>query len=350
MTKAPVKKDAADLSDLVASVRAALKDDLKVLENVKVWIPTGIPQLDIALGGGLPAGRLTTIIGKKSAGKSTLGIHLLAQVQKMGGLAVGIDVERSNLLSRCEAQGIDIDRYLPSQPDSLDSYEIEDIMTGKKKKVAGAFEIMERLIRTIRKTDQNALVGVILDSIAGSSVASEIEDQVGKATMGKHARVVSQAFRKIMPLVHDMNIAFILVNQLKEKIGVMFGSPNTYIAKNPIDFSSAITMELKQVGIYPNKTNPEGITTQCYISKNKVGNPFSTVRWTTWFDRGIDVIWEIVSFLEEKGTFGSTAGWLEWDGKKYRKNDFYEQAKANPELKTLLDTEVDKFLPWKASK
>jgi recombination protein RecA len=347
MTKAPVR---ADLSDLVSSVRTALKDDLKVLKDVETWVPSEIPALDIALGGGLPVGRLTTIIGKKSAGKSTLGIHLMAQIQKMGGLAVGIDVERSNLLSRCKAQGLDIDRYLPSQPDSLDSYEMEDFMTGKKKHVAGAFEIMERVIKTIRKKDQNALVGIVLDSIAGSSVASEIGGEVGKATMGKHARICSQAFRKIMPIVHDMSVALIAVNQAKEAIGVMYGPKTTYIAKAALDFSSAITMELRQSGLYPNRTSPEGIITTAYISKNKVGNPFSTISWTTFFDRGIDTVFEKISFLEEKGIFGSSSGWLEWEGKKYRKGDFYQKVKDDSKLQAALDAEVDRFLPWKPSK
>jgi recombination protein RecA len=316
----------SDIDTLVKEVKGALKNELAVLKDVEIWVPTGVPWLDLAFGGGLPLGRMITLIGRKSVGKSTLAIHLLARIQKMGGLAVGLDVERSNLKSRCEAQGLDMDRYLASQPESLDSFVREDIVTGKKVKVKGAFDIMEDVIRAVRSKSPDTLVGITLDSVAGSSVASELEGDVGDATMGKHARILSQAFRKIMPVVHDMNIGFILVNQLKEKIGVMFGSPNTYIGKNPIDFHSAITVEMTSGGPWPPAGEPEGIITRVFVSKNKVGNPFMKVQLVTWFDRGIDTVWETISFLEDKGVFGTAKGWLEFDGKKYRKSEFYSLA------------------------
>ena len=330
-------EDTSALDALVASVKSTMKDELVVLKDVEIWVPTGIPQLDLIMGGGLPAGRLTTIIGKKSAGKSTLTVSLLSQIQQLGGIAVGLDVERSNLKTRCEAQGLDMRRYIATQPESLDSFEREDLVTGKKIRVKGAFDIMESLIKAIRKVDQTALVGIVLDSVAGSAVASELGGSVGDATMGKHARVLSQAFRKIMPTVHDMNIAFVLVNQLKEKIGVMYGSPDTYIGKNPIDFHSAITMQLSQAGLHPDKAkDPEGIVTRCKVSKNKVGKPFGEATWTTFFDRGIDRLWESITFLYDQGRLGAAAGYYQWEDKKYRKTQLYEYARSNQPVEQAL--------------
>jgi len=335
MGRTPVKP-VISLDELVSDVKAVLKNELTVLKDVERWIPTGIPQLDLALGGGLPLGRMICFIGAKSVGKSTLGVHCLAQIQKHDGIGLGLDVERSNLKTRCEAQGLDMTRYLACQPESLDTYEEVDIDNGKKVKVKGAFDIMEDVIRVVRKKDKDALIGVVLDSVAGSSVASEIEADIGKAGMGAHSRILSQAFRKIMPVVHDMNCILILVNQLKQKIGVMFGSPDTYIGKNPIDFHSAITLEMNRGKTFPEAAkdeDAEGIITKVYVSKNKVGRPFARVEYITFFDRGIDTLWESISFLRTYSTrLGTSSGYYEWDGKKYRQKQLYELAKADRKL------------------
>jgi len=338
MGRTPIKKAEIDLDGLVSEVRGVLKNELTVLKDVETWIPTGIPQLDVALGGGLPVGRMVGLIGAKSVGKSTLTIHCLAQIQKHDGIALGLDAERSNLKSRCEAQGLDMKRYLACQPESLDTYEEKDIDTGKNVKVKGAFDIMENVIRTVRAKDKKALIGIALDSVAGSSVASEIGADVGHAGMGAHARILSQAFRKIMPAIYDMNCVFLLVNQLKQKIGVMFGNNETYIGKNPIDFHSAITLEMTRGKGFPETAKGddlEGIITKIHVSKNKVGKPFGRVQYVTFFDRGIDVLWEQIGFLkDETDLLGKSQGYYEWEGKNYRKKAFYEIAKADPKIST----------------
>ncbi|MBI9085480.1 MAG: hypothetical protein JEZ11_17925 [Desulfobacterales bacterium] len=344
MTRKPSKKasksveaaeaEAAAIDSLVAQVKGTLGKQLSILKDVSIWIPSGIPRLDLATGGGFPAGKLTTLIGKKSVGKSSLTVHMLSQIQKMGGLAVGLDAERANLKSRCIAQGIDMARYIASQPESLDSFIRENFKTGKEEVVKGAFQIMEDVLKVIFKSAPSTLVGVVLDSVAGSSVASEIEADYGKAGMGKHARVLSQAFRKIMPIIEEMNTCFILVNQLKEKIGVMFGNPTTYIGKNPIDFHSSITMEMVQAGVYPEKSpTPEGINTKVWVSKNKVFRPFGKFSYVTWFDRGIDTLWECIDFLhKDQNAFGTTSGYVVFDDKKYRQKEFYNIVRASSEL------------------
>jgi len=334
MTRKPAIKTDINLDALIKDVKNALGKQLTVLKDVSFWVPTGIPRMDLALGGGIPAGKLTTLIGKKSVGKSTLTIHILSRIQAMSGLALGLDAERANLKSRCLAQGIDMDRYIGAEPESLDSFERENFKTGKAEKVKGAFQIMEDVLKVVYKQSPDQLVGVVLDSVAGSSVASEIEADYGKAGMGKHARVLSQAFRKIMPIVGEMNTCFLLVNQLKEKIGVVYGSPTTYIGKNPIDFSSAITLEMVSGGNFPDKsTDPEGITTKIWVSKNKVFKPFTKFSYVTWFDRGIDTLWETIDFLnKECKAFGASPGYLEWDGKKRRMAELYDIALEEPEI------------------
>ena len=344
MGRTPVKDETKfDLDALVADVQGVLKKELVVLKDVETWIPTGIPQLDVALGGGLPVTRLVTLIGAKSVGKSTLTIHCLAQIQKHKGLALGLDVERSNLKSRCEKQGLDMKRYLAAQPNSLDTYEEIDIDTGKKVKRKGAFDIMEDAIKVIRQKSKDALIGIVLDSIAGSSVASEIEADVGKASMGAHSRILSQAFRKIMPVIHDMNCVLLLVNQLKQKIGVMFGSPDTYIGKNPIDFHSSITLEMTRGKSFPEakpEAEAEGIITKIHVSKNKVAPPFGRIEYVTFFDRGIDTLWETIGFLRsESNLLGSKSGYYEWEGKSYRQIQLYNLAKSDPAI-------ADQLFKW----
>ncbi len=342
MGRTPVKDKTPtlDLDALVADVKGVLKNDLTILKDVERWIPTGIPQLDLALGGGLPVGRLVTMIGAKSVGKSTLSVHCMAQIQKHDGIALGLDVERSNLKTRCEKQGLDMSRFLGCQPESLDTYEDVDIDTGKKVKVKGAFDIMESVIKVLRAKDRNALIGIVLDSVAGSSVAQEIESDVGKAGMGAHARILSQAFRKLMPVIHDMNCVLLLVNQLKQKIGVMFGNPNTYIGQNPIDFHSAITLEMTKGKSHPEGTteaDAEGIITKIYVSKNKVARPFGKVEYITFFDRGIDVLWESIGFIKSNSDrLGTAAGYYLWDGKNRRLKELYEMAIADPKMATKL--------------
>ncbi len=344
---------ATDFNALLKDVKATLGSQLTILKDVETWIPTGIPRMDLALGGGFPAGKLSTLIGKKSVGKSTLTVHILRRVQEMMGLAIGLDAERANLRSRCMAQGLDMERYLATQPESLDTFERENFKTGKKEKVKGAFDIMEDVLKVVYRSSPDTLMGVVLDSVAGSSVASEIESDVGKAGMGKHARILSQAFRKIMPIVDEMNVCFILVNQLKEKIGVIYGSPTTYIGKNPIDFHSSITLEMVQGGTFPVKSDePEGIITKVWVSKNKVYKPFGKFEYVTWFDRGIDTLWESIDFLSKDcGVFGSTSGYLEWDGKKRRQKELYTMALEDPALgakfekmaKEIIDEKLKKY-------
>lgn len=356
MGRTPVKKDTStpvlDLDALVADVKGVLKNDLTILKDVEWWIPTGIPQLDLALGGGLPVGRLVTLIGAKSVGKSTLTVHCMAQIQKHEGIALGLDVERSNLKTRCEKQGLDMGRYLACQPESLDTYEEVDIDTGKKVKVKGAFDIMESVIKVLRAKDKNALIGIVLDSVAGSSVAQEIEADVGKAGMGAHSRILSQAFRKLMPIIHDMNCVLLLVNQLKQKIGVMFGNPDTYIGKNPIDFHSAITLEMTRGKAFPEgkEEDAEGIITKIYVSKNKVGKPFARIEYITFFDRGVDTLWESIGFIKSNSNLlGTAPGYYLWDGKNRRQKELYDMASADPAMADKLRTMAREIVHEKLS-
>jgi recombination protein RecA len=343
-----------DLTKLVNDIKNDMKrsDSLRVLKDVELFIPTGAPQLDIAMGGGVPCGRLITKIGRKSAGKSSFLLKVIAQCQKMGGLGVLLDIERSAWLARSVAMGVDIDRLIFAQPDSLDTYTLE-LPDGAREKRLGAFDMAEAVTWSVRKHNAKVPVVIGFDSIAGASTAVEMEGDVGDATMGKHARLVSQGLRKLMPYVYDFNIALIFVNQLKEKIGVMYGSPDTYIAKNPIDFHSSITMQLTQAEFHPdpkNKDTAEGIVTRVNITKNKLADPFREVLVRVFYDRGIDPLWETIECLKDYGRLGEKPGYVIFEEKSRRKSELYGMAVKNPKIREILFQEVDELICEKTGK
>lgn len=333
-----------DINKLIADIQTSMKGDLRVLKDVDLWVPTGVPQLDIAMGGGLPVGRLTTGIGGKSIGKSTLGVRLLAETQKLGGIAVFIDVERTGWRDRASKIGLDADKVIFCQPDSLDTNSFEE-PDGSKTTRRGVFDLIEKIVWVVRKKSSSSLVTIVVDSIAGSSVASELEEDTGHATMGGHSRIVSQGLRKVIGFVHDYNIAMFFVNQLKDKIGYSYGPSTTYIAKNPLDFHSSVMMEMRRVGKWPDKSSdPVGIVTEAHISKNKISDPFKKVQFRVFFDRGIDTLWETIECLETYGELGDKSGFVVFEGKSLRKSQLYTSAMEDPRVKLDLLKRVDALI------
>ncbi len=335
-----------DFSSLVDAIKRDIKNDLTILKDVEFWIPTGCPSLDIKLGGGWPVGRLSTAIGKKSAGKSSLIAKAIAETQRIGGVGVWLDVEKSAWEKRSIAMGVDPSRLIFAQPESLDTFELI-LPDGTKEKRLGAFDLLESITWVTRKHSPAMPVTIVIDSIAGASVASEMEGDTGDATMGKHARIVSQGLRKVMGFVHEFNICLIFVNQLKQKIGVMYGSPDTYIAQNPIDFHSAITMQITQHECWPDakkKETAEGIVSKINITKNKVADPFKEAYTRVFFDRGVDTLYETIETLIEYGKLEWGGGFITFDGKKRRKKEFYEMASVDPAIKESLFKEVDQLI------
>ena len=257
--------------------------------NVEV-VPTGSLGLDIALGvGGIPRGRVTEIFGPEASGKTTLCQHVIAEAQKMGGVAAFIDVEHAldpPYAARC---GVDVDSLYISQPD-----------TGEQ-----ALEIAEALIRS------GAVDVIVIDSVAALVPQAEIEGDMGDATMGRQARLMSQALRKLSGAIKSSNTAMIFTNQLRMKIGVMFGNPETTTGGRALKFYSSVRLDLRRIQSLKSKGEVIGSRVRARVKKNKVAPPFKVAEFDIMYDRGISREGEVLDLgvdhdvITKRGSFYS---------------------------------------------
>ena len=290
------------------------------IEKVDV-IPTGSISLNAALGvGGYPKGRIIEIYGPESSGKTTLAIHAIAEAQKTGGIAAFIDAEHAFDRFYAAALGVDIENLLISQPDNGEQ----------------ALEIADQLIRSA------AVDIVVVDSVAALTPKKEIEGDMGDNVVGLQARLMSQALRKLTSTVSKTNTTCIFINQLREKIGVMFGNPETTTGGNALKFYASVRLDIRRVTSIKDGDNVIGNQVRVKIVKNKVAPPFRKAEFEITFGEGISKVGEIVDLGVEYGIIQKSGSWFSYNETRLAQGrDATKQViKDNPELAEEIEAKI----------
>lgn len=297
--------------------------------EVQEVIPTGSLTLDIALGiGGLPKGRVIEIYGPESSGKTTLAIHAIANAQKAGGIAAIVDAEHAFDMTYAQKLGVDISSLLISQPDNGEQ----------------ALEIVDNLIRS------GAIDIIVIDSVAALTPRSEIEGEMGDSVMGLQARLMSQALRKLTGTISKTKCCCIFINQLREKIGVMFGNPETTTGGNALKFYSSIRLDIRRIGQLKEAEAVIGNRTRVKVVKNKMAPPFGVAEFDIMYGEGISKVGEIVDIGVEKNIIKKSGSWFSYgetrlgQGRDAVKQIFLD----NPELAEEIENKIKEALTTKA--
>lgn len=284
-------------------------------------ISTGALNLDIALGiGGLPRGRITEIFGPESSGKTTIALHTIAEAQRHGGMAAFIDAEHALDPIYARNLGVDIDNLIVSQPD-----------TGEQ-----ALEIAEALIRS------NAIDIVVIDSVAALVPRAEIEGEMGDAHVGLLARLMSQALRKLAGVINKTNTVLIFINQLREKVGVMYGNPETTPGGRALKFYSSVRLDIRRATIIKDGDQNVGNTTRVKVVKNKVAPPFKTVEFDIMYGTGISKESTVLDMAVQEGIVDKSGSWYSYENERLGqgKEKVKEYLKDNPDVMAELEEKV----------
>jgi recombination protein RecA len=285
-------------------------------------ISTGSLGLDIALGiGGLPRGRVVEIYGPESSGKTTLTMHCIAEAQKAGGLAAFIDAEHAFDRTYAEKLGIDTENLLISQPDNGEQ----------------ALEIAEHLISS------GAIDIIVIDSVAALVPRGELEGEMGDSKMGLQARLMSQALRKLTGTINKTGCCCIFINQLREKIGVMFGNPETTTGGNALKFYASVRLDIRRIGqIKEGADNIVGNRTKVKVVKNKVAPPFKVIEFDIMYGEGISKVGEILDLGVELEIIKKSGSWFSYDGNKLGqgRDGVKNILQDNPELMNEIEAKI----------
>jgi recombination protein RecA len=275
----------------------------------------------MALGvGGLPRGRVVEIYGPESSGKTTLAMHVIAEAQKAGGIAAFIDAEHAFDRFYAEKLGIDTDNLLISQPDNGEQ----------------ALEIAENLIRS------GAIDVIVIDSVAALVPKAEIEGEMGDSKMGLQARLMSQALRKLTGTINKTNSICIFINQLRDKIGVMFGNPETTTGGNALKFYASVRLDIRRIGQLKDGTDVTGNRVKVKVVKNKVAPPFKTIEFDIMYGEGISRAGEVLDVAVEHNIIQKSGSWFSYNGDKLGQGrDAVRQLlKDNPELMSSIESKI----------
>jgi recombination protein RecA len=276
-------------------------------------VSTGSLGLDIALGiGGLPRGRVVEIYGPESSGKTTLTLHAIAEAQKRGGICAFIDAEHALDPGYARKLGVDIDELLISQPD-----------TGEQ-----ALEIADTLVRS------GAIDVVVIDSVAALTPRAEIEGEMGDNHVGLHARLMSQALRKLTASISRSHTMVIFINQIRMKIGVMFGSPETTTGGNALKFYASVRLDIRRIGSVKDRDEVVGNQTRVKVVKNKMAPPFKVVEFDIMYGEGISKTGELIDLGVKAGVVEKSGSWFSWNGQRIGqgRENAKQFMRANPEI------------------
>ena len=284
-------------------------------------ISTGSLGLDIALGiGGLPKGRIIEIYGPESSGKTTLALHVIAEAQKKGGSCAFVDAEHALDPAYAKKLGVDIGNLLISQPDAGEQ----------------ALEIADTLVRS------GAIDVLVIDSVAALVPRAELEGEMGDSLPGLHARLMSQALRKLTASISKSNTLVIFINQIRMKIGVMFGSPETTTGGNALKFYASVRLDIRRIGALKDKDEVVGNATRVKVVKNKVAPPFKVVEFDIMYGEGVSKAGELIDLGEKAGVVEKSGSWYSYDGTRIGqgRENAKNYLKEHPEVANAIENKV----------